>query len=269
MKITFLGTGGGRINLIKQFRSTAGFFIEGSKIIYVDPGVGVIHQARRFKVPLHLVDVLIVSHPHLDHANDAEVAVEAMTRATLKKRGVIIADSLSLHGSGFVGNLISIVAEIFPIKHTYFERALSLYHQSLVDRVYELLPGKIIKFNNTTIKGTKTKHDDPAVGFVLEMDGKRIGYTSDTEYFEGLSQQFNDCDVIVINMLRFTKPEFSGHMWPETVTKFLKEANPKMAILTHFGGQFIKTNADNVAKGITKESGVKTFAARDGRRFDI
>lgn len=40
MKILFLGTGGGRINVVKQFRSTAGFLIDGSMKIYVDPGPG-------------------------------------------------------------------------------------------------------------------------------------------------------------------------------------------------------------------------------------
>jgi len=277
MKLFFLGTGGGRINLAKQFRSTAGFLITGSKSIYVDPGVGVVNQSNRFRTPLNNVDIMFVSHPHLDHANDAELLVEVMTHATLVKRGIIVADHLSLRGSSIFDRVLAAVtgplAGIFPKvfrKTKVSNPAISDYHQNLVQAVYELGQGAELEpLEGIKFRGTHTKHDDPAVGFVLEMDGKKIGYTSDTEYFDGMAEEYKGCDVIIINMLRATKPDFPGHLYSETVTKFLNEAKPKKAFITRFGGQFFKLNPGIIAKKIQDDSGVPTLATRDGMMVEI
>ncbi|MEM2974042.1 MAG: MBL fold metallo-hydrolase [Candidatus Micrarchaeia archaeon] len=277
MKLIFLGTGGGRINLAKQFRSTAGFLISGSKSIYVDPGAGVVNQSNKYHIPLSNIDILFVSHPHLDHANDAELLVEVMTHATLVKRGIIVADHFSLKGSGLADRILATItgplSSAFPkvFKKTKITNpAISEYHQDLVQKVYEIHPGlEIEPIEGVKFRGTHTKHDDPAVGFVLEMDGKRIGYTSDTEYFEGMAEEYANCDVIIINMLRATKPDFAGHLYSETVAKFLKEAKPKKAFITRFGGQFFKLNPGMIAKKIQDESGVPTIATRDGMSIEI
>jgi ribonuclease BN (tRNA processing enzyme) len=276
MKLIFLGTGGGRINLAKQFRSTAGFLVLGSKSLYVDPGVGVVNQSNQFRIPLSNIDVMFVSHPHLDHANDAELLVEVMTHATLVKRGTIVADHLTLKGSSLGDRILAAItlplSKIFPkiFKKTKINNpAISNYHQELVKAVHEIAPGQVIELESMKIIGTHTKHDDPAVGFVLEMDGMRIGYTADTEYFEGMAADYKDCDVIVVNMLRSTKPDFAGHLYSETVAKFLKEAKPKKAFITRFGGQFFKLNPNIIAKQIQENSGVMTMATRDGMSFEL
>lgn len=251
MRILFLGTGGGRINLVKQFRSTAGFVILGSKSIYVDPGPGVIHQARRFRLNLEKIDVVFISHGHIDHANDAELLVEALTRATLRRRGSVIADSVALRGS------------------TTFEPVLSKYHQGLLDKVYEIAAGKEITIDSAKFIGTPTQHDDPATGFILEMDGKKIGYTSDTEYFEGL-RVFKGCDLLIVNMLRASaKEEIKGHLDKKTTAKLLSEVRPKLALLTRFGGEFMRVRAEDVAKEIESVSKVKTLAPRDGALINV
>jgi ribonuclease BN (tRNA processing enzyme) len=276
MKLIFLGTGGGRINLVRQFRSTAGFLLIGSKSVYVDPGVGVVYQSNRYRVPLNNIDVLFISHMHPDHANDAELLVEVMTHATLVKRGIIIAEDSSLKGSGIIARIFAAV--INPLSKTFpkiFKKikisntVISDYHKELVQEVYGLSPGKEVQLDKIKIIGTQTKHDDPAVGFVLEMDGKRIGYTADTEYFEGMADEYKNCDIIIVNMLRATKPDFPGHFYAETVAKFLKEAKPKKAFITRFGGQFFKLNPSIIAKQIQENSGVVTIATRDGMNIEI
>jgi phosphoribosyl 1,2-cyclic phosphodiesterase len=147
--------------------------------------------------------------------------------------------------------------------------SISDYHQDLVQSVHELSPGKVLQINGIKFNGTHTKHDSPAVGFVLEMDGKRIGYTSDTEYFEGMAEEYKGCDIIIVNMLRATKPDFSGHFYAEPAVKFLKEAKPKKAFITRFGGQFFKLNPNIITKRMQEESGIPIFATRDGMSVEI
>jgi len=276
MRLIFLGTGGGRINLTKQFRSTAGFLIVGSKSIYVDPGVGVVNQANRYKIHLNNIDSIYVSHPHLDHANDAQLLVEVMTHATLMKRGMIIADRLTLRGSSISDRILSkvlgMLSQTFPKlfkKIKIINPAISEYHQGLVQSVLEISPGKTLQLEGFKLTGTHTKHDDFAVGFILEMDGKRIGYTSDTEYFDGMAEEYKGCDFIIVNMLRATKPDFPGHFYTDTVIKFLNEVKPKKAFITRFGGQFFKLSPGIIANKIQSETGLDIIATRDGMFIEV
>jgi ribonuclease BN (tRNA processing enzyme) len=275
VKILFLGTGGGRINVVKQFRSPAGFIIQGSSNIYVDPGPGAITQSKRFKFNLEKVDILYVSHPHLDHVNDAQLVIEAMTHLTKKRRGYVVADSFVLQGSRIRERATALAADVVrgltpfkKIKYETFIPSISPYHKSLVSDVQVIEPGKELEVNKVKFKGTSTQHDCPATGFILEMDNRRIGYTADTEYFDRLAEQYIGCDAIVVNILRVTKP-WKGHLYQDTALKFLQIARPKKAFLTRFGGEYLRTPANSVAKKIQDESGVETIATYDGMEVEV
>ncbi|MEM4590143.1 MAG: MBL fold metallo-hydrolase [Candidatus Micrarchaeia archaeon] len=251
MKIIFLGTGGGRINVTYRFRSTSGFIIQGSKQIYVDPGPGVIPDAKKHKIKLNKIDAVFVSHPHLDHANDMNVLIEAMTYATSKKRGILFGP------------------ETLFKKELEFGISLSKYHANLLDSYYKMKPNQNIDLGSFSIKATKAKHDNTkGIGFVLEMDGKRIGYTGDTEYFEGISDSYKDLDLLIINVLR-AQEKWEGHLDKYSCLSLLKETKPKIAILTRFGGEYLKTKAEDVAKWLQKESKIKVIASYDGMEFEF
>ena len=66
MEIIFIGTGGGRINLMKQIRGTGGFRINSSCAnIHIDPGPGaLVHSIRLKQNPISL-DAVISTHGHL------------------------------------------------------------------------------------------------------------------------------------------------------------------------------------------------------------
>ncbi len=251
MRLIFLGTGGGRVNVTHRFRSTSGFVIQGSKQIYVDPGPGVIPDAKKHKVKLNKIDAIFVSHPHLDHANDMNVLIEAMTSATSKKRGI-------LFGS-----------ETLFKQELEFGVSLSKYHANLLDAYYKMKPGSKIDLDSFSIKATNAKHDNTeGIGFILEMDGKRIGYTGDTEYFKGISSQYKGLDLFIINILR-AEEKWEGHLDKYSCLSLLKETKPKIAILTRFGGEYLKTKAEDVAKWLQKESKVKVIASYDGMEFEF
>jgi phosphoribosyl 1,2-cyclic phosphodiesterase len=251
MQIVFLGTGGGRVNVTHRFRSTSGFVIEGSKNIYVDPGPGVVEDAKKHNVKLNRIDAIFVSHPHLDHANDMNVLIEAMTNATQNKKGILFGPQTVISSS------------------KNFGISLSDYHRSLLNEVFVLKPKKKVKLEEFTLTATKAKHDNTkGIGFVLDMDGKRIGYTGDTEYFKGISNQFKDLDLLIINILR-AENKWEGHLDKHSALRLIKEAKPKIAILTRFGGEYIRTSAESVAEWIQKESGIITIASYDGMRFEL
>ena len=252
MEIVFLGTGGGRINLVKQVRATGGFRINSkSANIHVDPGPGsLVHSIKNRQDPLKL-DCIIVSHNHTDHVSDAQVLVEGMTGYCLKKRGLLICS-----------------------RNVVEQNGISRWHQSKIGTVHVAEFGEKKTFK--TEKGSfdieiiEMKHkDEPTFGFKLDIDGVVIGYVSDSEYVESFGTDFAGCDYLIVSCLKPEHDRYVGHMTTAGVTRILKKAKPKQAIIMHFGMKLLRLGPANVAKEIEEKTGVRTLAAKDGMRIGI
>src|SRR6202165_535664 len=88
MKLTFKGTAGARFMAAKQLAASGGLYLEeGDTRISLDPGPGAIVQYAKRKVDLTKLDAIVISHRHLDHSNDVNVMVEAMTDGGFRHRG--------------------------------------------------------------------------------------------------------------------------------------------------------------------------------------
>ena len=252
VNIKFLGTGGGRFVTITQERATGGFYIDTGKAkLYIDPGPGALVHAVKEKIPLKKLDIIFVSHAHIDHINDAQVLIEVLTNGCTKRNGI------------FTGSLSA-------VEH------LDEYHKNHLEKIVSLNPGEKFNFKNITLKTTKALHTDATtIGFVLKVKGKRIGYTSDSVFFNGFPEQFKECDVIIINCPISRNPfkhlgvEKAKHMDMFDVIKFLSIARPKLAVLNHYGMSILKANPEKVAKLIQQRTGVETKAIKDFEQIEI
>ena len=253
MKITFLGTGGGRFSAISQRRMTGGFRIDNlnGKNYHVDPGPGALVRTYQFGFDPRNLDGVFVSHAHTDHYNDAEILIEAMTRGMTKEYGVVLGNKSVLDG---------------------YERwgpGITKYHQSN-SKKYVLEPNQVENINGCSVKGTKTVHGDPeGVGFQIDYRGFKISYTSDTGYFEDLHKYHEGADILIASVLRPGNKSIRGHLCSRNFIELLKEVKPKLAIMTHFGLKMLSIDPIDEAKRITKETGVKTLAAFDGMSFEV
>jgi len=110
---------------------------------------------------------------------------------------------------------------------------------NLAKNVSTNIPKKIKSFE---IEYIETKHDIKCYAYKIKVNGKVIGYTGDTAYFEELADFFKDADVIITEASLLEKPRyidekmgiFNRHMSPQSVIKLAKKANPKLIVLTHF-----------------------------------
>jgi ribonuclease BN (tRNA processing enzyme) len=248
MKITFLGSGGGRFVVSKQMRASGGWILEMSgQIFHVDPGPGTLVRAKQYGISLKKMTGVIISHSHPDHCADAELIVELMTDWIRKRRGVII------------GNSDSIIGE------ENHRPAFSPYHLKAVDGYDILKPDKSINVGKVKVTGTRTKHQKTgeSIGFVFDGE-KRIGYTSDSEYFKGMEKYFHDCDILIVNCLRPRKETWPNHMNSDQVVELISKARPKLTILNHFGIKMLRVGPEKEAAWIEKQTGIKTIAAEDG-----
>lgn len=248
MEIIFLGTGGGRINLINQTRATGGFIISGTQNIHVDPGPGALVHMRRMGLNPLKTNIILVTHSHIDHISDAGVLIEGMSNYGLRKAGILIGADDSLEGK------------------TDGQR-ISEFHLSKAETIVNAKPGESFQFEGGKFTFTKAVHDTfPAFGFVLEMEGKRIGYTGDTEYFEGMDMLFEGCSLLILNVMKPYKDQYHGHLTAEDASKLIGRVQPKLAIITHIGMKMQSYPPEKKAKEIEEETGIKTIAATDGMK---
>ncbi|MEE1336119.1 MBL fold metallo-hydrolase [Methanobrevibacter sp.] len=253
MKITFLGSGGGRFSAISQRRMTGGFRIDnlGGKNYHIDPGPGALIRTYQFGFDPRNLSGVIVTHSHTDHYNDAEVLIEAMTRGMTKNLGTVVGSESVLEG------------------YDQWGPCISSYHQSKPEKLI-LKPGEYGQLNNVKIKGTKTLHGDPTgVGFQLDYNGFKVSYTSDTAYFEGLAEEHEGADILIASVLRPGNRSINGHMCTRNFIDLIEEVKPQVAVMTHLGLKMISANPVTEAKKVSKKTGIKTIAAYDGLSFNV
>jgi phosphoribosyl 1,2-cyclic phosphodiesterase len=232
---------------------TGGFRIDDidGKNIHVDPGPGALVRTYQFGLSPMKLNMLLVSHSHTDHYTDAEVLLEAMTRGMTRRKGTVIGSRSVIEGYDRWGPCIS------------------KYHLSKPE-VIVMEKGDHHKFDKLNITATETVHGDPkAVGFKLAYDNFTISYTSDTEYFPELYKHHKGADVLIASVIRAGSDRIRGHMSVDDFEVLVSEVSPKLAIMTHLGMKFIMDYPEREAQRVSKNTGIKTIAARDGMRIDL
>lgn len=253
MRITFLGSGGGRFSTISQRRMTGGFRIDdlNGKNYHVDPGPGALVRTYQFGLSPRDLDGIFISHAHTDHYTDAEILIEAITKGMTNNRGVIIGSESALKG------------------FKQFGPCVSNYHQSK-SRSIVLKENTIKEVDGFKIKGIKTVHGDPkGVGFQIDDGDLKISYTSDTSNFDGLAKYHENADILIGSVIRPGNNVIKGHMCSKNFRELIGEVQPDLAIMTHFGLKMIKANPISEAKKISRETGVRTLAAFDGMSLEV
>jgi len=253
-KMLWLGTGGGRICSYLQARATGGLILnlQGYQI-HIDPGPGAIVRTRQYKISPEKTDIVILTHCHTDHVNDALIILEAMSSGNVKKKGTVISNKTCMFG----------YEDFDPVVHRYIKKNLK--------NVYVLEPkGKIEFESNLKITATKTEHDDPlAIGIKFEFNNKKISVVGDTSYFKGLAKEHEGAQILILNVLRPSNLRWKGHMCTEDAIALVKEINPAVVIIQHFGMKMLSASPTLEARRIHTETGVDCISAKDGMSFDV
>jgi len=232
-----------------QRRWTGGIrFVDGQFHAHLDPGPGAVVRSVDAGLSVEKVRLLLVSHNHPDHYGDAETFLEGMTHGTTKRRGALIAAKSVLRGNEIT------------------EPSVSRYHQSLVSELIEAHPGDHYQTEGINVLAVKALHTDPdAVGYILEFPGVgKVGYTSDTEFFEDVADPYRGVKLLILCVMRPRGAPLKGHLSTEDSEAIVASAKPEMAVLTHFGMRMLNESPAAQAKSIQDSTGVRTVAAFDG-----
>jgi len=246
-KLVFLGTGGDAIVVGKQLRSAGGIILQvEDNQFHIDPGPGAIARARDYGINLRNNVAVLVSHNHMNHCNDINAIISAMTLGGLDKKGVLVTNSSALNGSEDM--------------QTY----LTKYHLGMIERNIVLEPDQRVGINEIEIRATKAHHTDPtAIGFKFMTPRFILGYTGDTGYNQSLVEDFKDAEIMIMNVTHAEEVD-KEHLNLEDVKRLLKKIKPKLAIITHFGIKMEEIDILNEARTIQRQTKVQTIAAKDG-----
>ena len=248
--IKFLGTAGARFVMIKQLRASGGLWISsGSANVLIDPGPGSIVRCAKSRPRLDpgKLDAIILTHRHLDHANDINVMIEAMTEGGFKKRGTVFCPADALGDN----SIILEHAASFP-KKIQIIRASHKYRAG--DFIF-----------NTSMRHI---HPGETYGLKFNINKTSVGLISDTRYFPELNS-FYKTDILIISVV-FLEPRAGiDHLSLKEAEMLIKKLRPKKAVLTHFGMSMLKAKPMIQAGKLSRALGIEVVAAYDGMTLDF
>lgn len=250
-RIKFLGTAGARFVVSKQVRKSGGIWLTlNDTDVLIDPGPGSLVRALSSRPKLNPMDLdgIILTHRHIDHSNDVNIMIEAMTDGGSKKKGVVFAPSDAVEGED-------------PVILNHFK--------DHVESIEVLEEGGSYTLGDISFS-TPVKHVHGVETYGLNVcgGGHFISFVADTKYFDGL-ESYYEGDVLVLNVVSVKSRENVLHLSVGDAEKMISSNKPSLSILTHFGMTMIKEKPWLVAEGLSDKLGVEVMAASDGRNIKL
>ena len=248
--IKFLGTAGARFVVIKQLRKSGGIWLTlDDTNVLIDPGPGSLNRCLQSKPKLNPMDLdgIILTHRHIDHSNDVNILIEAMTNGGFKKKGIVFAPSDALNDD--------------PV--------ILKYVRGHVEDIVTLKEKGEYNIGNISFS-TPVKHVHGVETYGLNIYGKNcsISLIADTKYFNELESYYNG-DILILNIVLLKEKEHIMHLSLGDAERIISANKPKLCVLTHFGMNIIKLKPWELAEALSEKLGVKVIAASDGLQLDL
>jgi len=204
-------------------------------------------MAKAADINLRANTALFVTHNHINHCNDINAVIDAMTYGGFDKKGVLVANNTVINGSD--NNM--------PF--------LQKYYRDCLERFIVLEQGRKVGINNVEIKAIKAKHSEPnAVGFKFITPDYTLTYTGDTINSVETISEYENSNVLILNVPCLKKDENRNNLCKEDAINIIKKVKPRLAIITHFGINFLKADPLYEIREIQKETDTQVIAATDG-----
>ena len=217
----FLGCGdafgsGGRLNTCFLVNRRDASFL-------IDCGASAMISIRRFGVDPNGIDVIILSHLHVDHFGGLPSFILDAQLVSRRTRPLMIAGP-----KGLGARLDALMEAHFP-GSTKVERKFPV-------ELIEISPGRPVDVGSTgvCVSGFVVSHPSgtPSLALRIECDGKILAYTGDTEWVDALLEAGRNADLLIAEAYCFERKE-RFHLDDATLREELPMIGAKRLILTH------------------------------------
>lgn len=244
----FLGTAGARHVVANQLRHSGGLFWQLPGVgLWADPGPGALVRALSAQpaVDPASVDVLFLSHRHLDHTGDANAVIEAMSQGGTRRRGTLFAPDDALR--------------VEPVVYSYARAFVADVQRTRAGASFSLAPGVSL---STPIAH---RHGVETYGYCLSLPGLRAAHIIDTAWFDGLSAAYAGADLLLVNTTLPKRGHSNSlHLAVPDAEALVRAIRPKLTILTHLGRQVLQADPARLAREVAGKTGLPVIAATDG-----
>ena len=239
IKITFLGTGnafghGGRLQPCIMVETPLHRFL-------MDCGATATLAMHRYGIAPNDIELILISHLHGDHFGGLPFFIlDAQLHS--KRRA-----PLTIVGPQGTKQRLNDAMEIMFPGSSGIEQQFSM-------NIMELQPEIPWRYHEITVHALEVIHPSgsPSLAFRLEVGGKVIAYTGDTEWFNGLIPILKNADLLIAESYFYEKP-IKYHLNYRTIMDQLPVLNPEKLLLTHMGQDMLD-----------RLEGIDTEAAYDG-----
>ncbi len=252
--IKFLGTAGGRYVVARQLRASGGTYISANgQNLILDPGPGALVKCAKSKPPIDVtaLNAIILTHLHIDHSNDVNILIDAITGGGHRKAGVLFAPREAIEGDDTV---------VFK------------YLRDFLDDIVVLEAEKNYKIGDMEFSTSiKHQHTAETYGIKFNINGHCVSFIADTRFFPELIDSYRDSDILIVNVVSQTLPEKYKikHLCLDDAKEIIKGVKPAKAVITHFGMTMLKAKPWILAEQLSNELGIEVIAASDGMKIEL
>ncbi len=246
--IIFLGTAGSSAVVSKQLRASGGIILQVEDLqFHLDPGPGALTKAKEYGINLQHNTAILVSHNHLNHCNDLNIVIDAMTHSGIEQRGIILGSK-----------------SIFQSTENNHP-AITKHHQNQVEKIIPLEKNHKVGIELTEINALSSEHtDSSAIGFKFFCPKFTLSYTGDTKINDQLLEELTGSDILILNVPYPGNSAKGMNLDTEAAIKIISHVRPKLAIMTHFGLEMLRADPIQEAREVQRITGVQTISAKDG-----
>ena len=255
-----------------------GFYVRWEGVgVVVDPGYNFLKNMGDYSLTLFDIDVVIITHDHIDHNHDARLLIDIAYQLKESKHirwyvDAGTAKALEMYLETELLDTVHVVSATSPSLEDSGRLYLSDY---IVLKTFQTR--HILSPDASSAEHGEYKYSDRTFGFRLELTDKfshiyRIGYTSDTSFFSELPKNLDGVDLLIANISSVYKEELvieQQNKWHLGLTGMQKliqglTVPPHILALSEFWSGIVDIRYD-----ITKFIGTYFSAYAEGRDWLI
>ena len=272
IELQVLGSGGPEL---VDARASSGYlvWVDGKAKIMVDVGGGTALRFRQAGAKMADLDMILLSHLHTDHAADLPALIKSGIFEERKRALPIYGPP----GNEVMPSTVEFLEDLFDKKRgafRYLKEMVSLEDQRGAYRLepHDTVLGEheiktVLESGPFRIIGSPMIHHKiPAVGWRIEVGGKAIVFSGDTNGDNGnLEILAKDADIFVAHNAVEEGTHFgprSLHMPPSVIGRIAADAKVKSLVLSHFllGYHTLDKQSESQKEIAKKYSGPMAFA---------
>ena len=273
-------------------QTATAIFVNGHFFMF-DVGAGAVQKSEKFGLPLHKLDAIFFTHYHSDHCMDLP---NMISRSWQRGRTL----NLNIYGPQGLNQLMASVDNFLEIDNTYrlahhgIEVMDTTFADGIAREFFMEQNAHQVIYENDGIKITAfdVTHEpiEPAVGYKIEYNGKKIVISGDTKKNNLLMEMAQGSDLLIHEAMIMTFQQMLAkankeagldrnaqiitdiqdyHTSPKEAAETAKESNVKVLVLNHLApapdNKTLKKmylNEMNVFEG-------KKYLANDGDVFFV